>query len=70
MSLANSSNIPHQVVFSSGYGRSNSNSYARLFDSIVQYVGIPIRYIHSPYEMIDYRDTEFAFKLLTKFLVL
>jgi tetrahedral aminopeptidase len=68
MTIAKKDKINHQVVFSSGYGSSNSNTYARLFDSIVQYIGIPIRYIHSPYEMIDFRDTEGAFKLMKKFL--
>lgn len=68
MTLAKKSKINHQVVFSSGYGSSNSNTYARLFDSYIQYLGIPIRYIHSPYEMIDMKDTESAFSLLKKFL--
>lgn len=68
MTIAKKNKIKHQVVFSSGYGNSNSNTYARLFDSIVQYIGIPIRYIHSPYEMIDFRDSTGAFNLLKKFL--
>jgi len=45
-----------QLVFSSGYGASNSKTYSKLFNSMVQYIGTPIRYIHSPFEMIDLDD--------------
>jgi tetrahedral aminopeptidase len=57
-----------QLTFTSGYGASNARTYSRLFDSMVQYIGIPIRYIHSPSEMIDLRDAVTSKKLLIELL--
>ena len=61
-------NIYPQLVFSSGYGGSNSVTYSKLYNSMVQYIGTPIRYIHSPFEMTDLNDTVEVKKLIIKFL--
>ena len=57
-----------QVVFSSGYGASNSKTYSKLFNSMVQYIGTPIRYIHSPFEMVDLNDVKLIKQLIIEVL--
>lgn len=61
-------NIFPQLVFSSGYGASNSATYSKFYNSMVQYIGTPIRYIHSPYEMTDLNDTKQVKELVIRFL--
>ena len=57
-----------QLVFSSGYGASNSKTYSKLFNSMVQYIGTPIRYIHSPFEMVDLEDVVMIKELIIEVL--
>ena len=57
-----------QIVFSSGYGASNSKTYSKLFNSMVQYIGTPIRYIHSPFEMVDLNDVRLVKELIINVL--
>ena len=57
-----------QIVFSSGYGASNSKTYSKLFNSMVQYIGTPIRYIHSPFEMVDLNDVKLIKQLIIEVL--
>lgn len=61
-------NISPQLVFSSGYGGSNAVTYTKLFNSMVQYIGTPIRYIHSPFEMVDLEDVVMIKELIIEVL--
>ena len=68
MKLAKNHKIPFQVVFSSSIGSSNGALYTEYFDSLTQYVGIPLRNMHSPYEVVSLHDIRHLSLLLISFL--
>lgn len=68
IALAKKKDIPYQESFSSSFGGSNALAYSRLFDSYTQFVGIPLRNMHSPSEVVSMRDLDVAVKLGVEYL--
>jgi putative aminopeptidase FrvX len=66
--VSDDNNIPYQESFSSSFGGSNALAYARMFDSYTQFVGIPLRNMHSPSEVVSLRDLDTAVKLGIEYL--
>lgn len=64
MNIANQQKIPFQVIFSSSVGGSNNQAYSTYLDTYTQFVGIPLRNMHSPLEVIHKKDIEWTSKLL------
>jgi tetrahedral aminopeptidase len=66
--IAEKEKINYQLNFSSGMGASNNRHYSHQYDSYSQFLGTPLRNMHSPSEVVNKKDIESTFKLLKKFL--
>jgi endoglucanase len=68
VSVAKSHNIPFQLSYSSRFGASNNAYYTQFFDSYTQFLGIPLKNMHSPTETVAIRDLEKMLELLIAYL--
>ncbi len=66
--IAKKEKIDYQLNFSSGMGASNNRHYSKHYDSYAQFLGTPLRNMHSPSEVVNKKDIESTFKLLKKYL--
>jgi endoglucanase len=61
--------IPIQITFVNGWGGTNATNYGVFKNSLVQFLGIPIRNMHSAVETVDIRDIVLTMRLLMQYLV-
>jgi endoglucanase len=66
--IAKKNKIPFQLSYSSDFGGTNAEKFSLLFDSYTQYVGIPLKNMHAPAEIVARKDIENTFKLLQLYL--
>lgn len=66
--LASKHKIPYQVTYSSRFGASNNAYYTQFFDSYSQFIGIPLRNMHSPTEVVSIKDLSKTLELLIAYL--
>jgi len=66
--IAKKNKIPIQFSYSSDYGGTNATQFSLLFDSYTQYVGVPLKNMHAPAEIVSKKDIENTFKLLKAYL--
>jgi len=66
--IAKKHKVSYQESFSSSFGGSNALAYARTFDAYTQFVGIPLRNMHSPSEVVSMRDLDTAVKFGLEYL--
>lgn len=66
--LAEKNKIPVQITYTEGFGKSNSFEYVKFINSISQFIGIPIRNMHSPVETAKIADIETTFNLIKLYL--
>jgi putative aminopeptidase FrvX len=66
--IAKKNKIPFQLSYSSDFGGTNAEKFSLLFDSYTQNVGIPLKNMHSPAEIVARKDIENTFKLLQLYL--
>ncbi len=68
MEIAKKNRIPYQLSYSSKFGGSNNSFYTQFFDSLTQFIGIPLKNMHSPNEIVNINDLKYTFKLLAKYI--
>ena len=68
ISVAKSHHIPYQLSYSSRFGASNNAYYTQFFDSYTQFLGIPLKNMHSPTETVAISDLEKILELLIAYL--
>jgi putative aminopeptidase FrvX len=68
VSICKKNRIPYQETFSSSFGGSNALGYARMFDAYTQFIGIPLRNMHSPAEVVCMHDLDIAVRLGVEYL--
>lgn len=69
MELANERGIPYQVEVSGGRSCTDADEIHMVGKGVpVVLVSIPLRYMHSPAEVADRKDLEYAVELLTAYL--
>ena len=68
INMAKKYKIPYQVAYSSGFGDSNNSFYTQFFDSYAQFIGVPLRNMHSPTEVVSIDDLKYTLELLVAYL--
>jgi putative aminopeptidase FrvX len=68
VAICKKNKLPYQETFSSSFGGSNALGYARSFDAYTQFVGIPLRNMHSPAEVVSMHDLDVAVDLGIQYL--
>jgi len=68
MEISKKNRIPYQLSYSSKFGGSNNSFYTQFFDSLTQFIGIPLKNMHSPNEIVNINDLKYTFKLLAKYI--
>ncbi len=66
--IAKKNKIPFQLSYSSKFGGSNNSFYTQFFDSYTQFIGIPLKNMHSPHEIVSIKDLTNTFKLFIHYL--
>jgi putative aminopeptidase FrvX len=66
--LAEKNKIPIQITYTEGFGKSNAFEYVKFINSISQFIGIPIRSMHSPVETAKIIDIQYTFDLIRLYL--
>lgn len=70
MNIAEEKNIPYQLEISGGRSCTDADAIHVSGEGVrVALVYVPLRYMHSPYEVLDEVDLEGAIRLLTAYLV-
>jgi len=67
--IAKKNNINIQTTYTNGFGVSNSYEYVKFINSLSQFVGIPIRNMHSPVETAKINDIENTYELIRLYLM-
>jgi endoglucanase len=60
--------IDYQESFSSSFGGTNLSTYSKLMDSYTQFIGIPLRNMHSPTEVVSMKDLNTAIEFVKVYL--
>ena len=66
--IAKKYKIPYQLSFSGDFGGTNASYYTTNFDAYTQFIGIVLKNMHSPNEIVSIKDLESAFELLLAYL--
>ena len=67
--LGDENKIKLQIAFTGNdNGGSNNEIYSKYTDSYTQFIGIPIKHMHNPNEMVSINDIKNTFTLLYKYL--
>jgi endoglucanase len=61
--------LDYQESFSSSYGGTNLTTYSKLMDSYTQFIGIPLRNMHSPTEVVSMNDLRTAIEVIKNYLL-
>lgn len=67
--IAKKNKINIQTTYTNGFGVSNSYEYVKFINSLSQFVGIPIRNMHSPVETVKIIDIEKTYELIRLYLI-
>jgi endoglucanase len=67
--LCKDNKLDYQESFSSSYGGTNLTTYSKLMDSYTQFIGIPIRNMHSPTEVVSMKDLKTAIDVIKSYLL-
>lgn len=60
--------IPYQLAYSSKFGGTNGDHYTKFFDSLTQFVGIPLKNMHSPIEVVSKKDLKNIYLLMRHYI--
>lgn len=60
--------ISYQELFSSTYGATNLDIYTKFMDSYTQFIGIPLRNMHSPTEIVSMKVLREAIELIKAYI--
>jgi len=67
--LAEENKIKYQIAYTgSGNGGSNNADYSKYTDSYTQFIGIPLKHMHSPVELVNINDIKNTYELIYKYL--
>jgi putative aminopeptidase FrvX len=67
--ICKKNNLDYQENYSSAFGGSNLTFYSKLMDSYTQFIGIPIRNMHSPTEIVSMKDLKTCIELMKLYLM-
>jgi endoglucanase len=68
MKMCDDNKLKYQKSFSSAYGGTNLTTYSKLMNSYTQFVGIPLRNMHSPTEVVSMNDLKTAIEAIKIYL--
>lgn len=60
--------IDYQETFSAEFGNSNLQTYSKFNEAYTQFIGIPLRNMHSPTEIVSMHDLREAYKFVCKYV--
>lgn len=68
--LADKNKIKIQIAFTGeDNGGSNNADYSKFTDAYTQFIGVPLKNMHSPSELVNISDINDTYKLLYKYLI-
>jgi putative aminopeptidase FrvX len=66
--ICDNNKLDYQESFSSAYGGTNLTTYSKFLDSYTQFIGIPLRNMHSPTEVVSMKDLRTAIDVFKCYL--
>ena len=60
--------IDYQETFSAMFGATNLKTYSKYMDSYTQFIGIPLRNMHSPTEIVSMKVLKEALELMKEYI--
>jgi putative aminopeptidase FrvX len=69
LKMCKDNNLDYQESYSSSYGGTNLTTYSKLLDSYTQFIGIPLRNMHSPTEVVSMKDLRTAIEVIKCYLL-
>ena len=61
--------IDYQETFSAMFGATNLKTYSKYMDSYTQFIGIPLRNMHSPTEIVSMKVLKEAIELMKEYIM-
>ena len=67
--LAQAKKIPFQIAYTGDFGGSNNTWYSKNINAQCQLIGIPLKYMHGPHEMIHIKDLINTYILILNYVI-